>query len=313
MTAKLLYCLITRNNGLTVSEILRYGTAPGGRQWSSEGVQMGKVRGRSRYEEGNRTVERVNLNSIGLMILLSEPILSTGTQHLVVYLFVTLYPSTQGHCHDPNLLLSLPIVDQSDFQHLTSLTNHHPPGIISLPIHNRKPPNLPRRPPLLLINRQTLNMLLPIRTRNLFLALKPSLLQEIIINLLERAPTRLALDVTEDVVIVCVLDPVERAQLGRAFDAAGCGLLDVDVGYVVFGVLLCVEGDGGEGDGFACPPADALEGEDGVGIVGEGFILEYVSLGRKIGESRKERSYHDPLTREVLEGDFCWSCHCCVD
>ena len=208
------------------------------------------------------------------MRLLSIPILSTGTQNLVVYLSVTTYPITQDYCHDLNLLLSLPIVNQSNLQHLTSLTNHHPPGIISLPIHNRKSPNLPRRPPLLLINRQTLNMLLTIRARNLLLALKPPILQEIIIDLLERAPARPAFDVAEDVIIVCVLNPVEGAQLGRAFDAAGSGLLDVDVGYVVFGVLLCVEGDGGEGDGFAGPPADALKGEDGVGVIGECFVLQ---------------------------------------
>lgn len=237
-------------------------------------LPMKKFRCRDRYDDENRIGNRINLNSIGLMRLLSEPILSTGTQHLVVYLFVTTYPSTQDYCHDLNLLLSLPIINQSNLQHLTSLTDHHPPGIISLPIHNGKPPNLPRRPPLLLINRQTLNVLLPIRPRNLLLALKPSILQEIIINLLERAPARPAFDVAEDVVIVRMLDPIECAELGRAFDAAGSRLLDVDVGYVVFGVLLCVEGDGGEGDGFAGPPADALKGEDGVGVIGEGFVLQ---------------------------------------
>ena len=73
----------------------------------------------------------------------------------------------------------------------------------------------------------------------------------------------------EDVVGVRACDPVEFPVFGGAFDAARGGLVDVDVGYVlVVLVVLYVQGNGREADGFACPPADALEGEDGIRVVG---------------------------------------------
>ena len=75
-------------------------------------------------------------------------------------------------------------------------------------------------------------------------------------------------------VIVLSELPVELPQLRRAFDAPSRGLLDVDVREAfVVGVLLDVEVDICEADGFALEPADALEGEDGVGVVGERLVL----------------------------------------
>ena len=53
---------------------------------------------------------------------------------------------------------------------------------------------------------------------------------------------------------------VEGALFGRAADAAGGCLGDVDVGVVGFGVLGYGEGDGGVGDGFAEEPGYALLG-----------------------------------------------------
>jgi len=67
--------------------------------------------------------------------------------------------------------------------------------------------------------------------------------------------------------------PVQCSELGCAFDTPGCSLVDVDVGDTVLGVLFYVEGDGCETDGFAGDPANALEGEDGFGVIGEGFVL----------------------------------------
>lgn len=61
--------------------------------------------------------------------------------------------------------------------------------------------------------------------------------------------------------------------LSCAFDASRSGLVNVDVCYAVFLVLLCVEGYRCETNGLAHPPADALEGEDRVSVVGEGFVL----------------------------------------
>ena len=71
--------------------------------------------------------------------------------------------------------------------------------------------------------------------------------------------------------------PGQFSGFRRAFDAAGGRLVDVDVCVPVLGgVLLYVERYGREGDGFARQPADALEGEDCVGVIGESLVLESV-------------------------------------
>jgi hypothetical protein len=81
--------------------------------------------------------------------------------------------------------------------------------------------------------------------------------------------------------------PVEFTQLGGPLDAACDSLLDVDVGFsVVGGILFGMQGYGCEGEGFARQPADALEGEDGVGVVREGFVLwEERSAADSIGNT----------------------------
>ena len=69
----------------------------------------------------------------------------------------------------------------------------------------------------------------------------------------------LALNLSEDVVVMLVLNVVEMAVLGRAFDAAGSSLLDINVDdAVIGGILFDVEGDSGKADGFAGQPADTL-------------------------------------------------------
>ena len=78
-------------------------------------------------------------------------------------------------------------------------------------------------------------------------------------------------------VFVLALLPIELAQLGCAFDSSSGCLLDIDVDHaLVVGVLLAVESDGCETDGFACEPANALEYEDGVGVVGKGLVLFHI-------------------------------------
>jgi hypothetical protein len=68
--------------------------------------------------------------------------------------------------------------------------------------------------------------------------------------------------------------PVQLAQLRRSFDAAGCRLIDVNVSVASFvGVLLDMQGDGCEANGSSLPPADALEGQEGIRVVGEGLVL----------------------------------------
>lgn len=56
-------------------------------------------------------------------------------------------------------------------------------------------------------------------------------------------------------------------------DAASGGRLNVDDGDAVLDFLGDGEGDGREADGLALEPADTLESEDGLGIVGEGLVL----------------------------------------
>jgi len=67
--------------------------------------------------------------------------------------------------------------------------------------------------------------------------------------------------------------PIQRAVLSRAFNTTGRGLLDVDVCSIIFGILLYAQRNGREANGFPCPPSDALEGEDWVGVVRECFVL----------------------------------------
>lgn len=61
-----------------------------------------------------------------------------------------------------------------------------------------------------------------------------------------------------------------------------------------------VQRDGGEAYGFSCEPADALEGEDCVGGIGEAFVLGIVRRRfgregdaevekRRVGELEEER------------------------
>jgi hypothetical protein len=94
--------------------------------------------------------------------------------------------------------------------------------------------------------------------------------------------------------------------------------VNMDVAGVV-GVLLYMQGDGCEGDGFACPPADALEGEDRVSVVGECLVLGWsrVSLlscgfGESFSREVAVVAYHDPLPREVFHSDLRWCSHDCV-
>lgn len=123
--------------------------------------------------------------------------------------------------------------------------------------------------------------------------------------------------------MVAARGPVEYAQLRAAGDAAREGLLDVDVRVRVGRprVLARVQRDGGAADDGAFEPGDALEGEDGVGVVGEGFVLSmggvslrWIVRGAQLMFWRFENlgfsTYHDPVAGEITERDFGRSCHC---
>lgn len=103
---------------------------------------------------------------------------------------------------------------------------------------------------------------------------QPALLQERIIDLRQLQPLRPSAHMPKDIILMLPELIVQRALLGRALDASGAGLHNVDVldALVVF-VRLDVEGYGGYADRFAEDPADGLKGEDGVRRVGEGFVL----------------------------------------
>lgn len=84
----------------------------------------------------------------------------------------------------------------------------------------------------------------------------------------------MAVDGAKNVIFMSAHLPVERAVLGCTFDSTRGGLVDVDMGDgCIVSVLFDGEVDAGDADGFTLPPANALEGENCVGIIGEGFVL----------------------------------------
>ncbi len=105
--------------------------------------------------------------------------------------------------------------------------------------------------------------------------------------------------------------PVQDAVLVGGADAAGGDLGDVDVdgrvgggGGGVRGVLADGQGDGGEGDGFAEEPGEALEGEEGVDGIGEGVVLHQGGGGSALRSSAWET--RGARRRGVGEGGGIW-------
>lgn len=87
-----------------------------------------------------------------------------------------------------------------------------------------------------------------------------------------------AFDFAEDVVDVAAFLEVHVTDFSATWDAT-CEDLDdfYHVGLVFLVAvrgLSDVEGYGGDGDGFAFYPANTLEGEDRVGVVGQRFVLK---------------------------------------
>jgi len=87
----------------------------------------------------------------------------------------------------------------------------------------------------------------------------PSRLQKfIIIHIPQLHPPTLPLYTSKNPIFMISIYPIKGTVLGRARDAAGGDLLDIDMGKAVFNVFGDCEGDGCEGDGFAQEPAYAL-------------------------------------------------------
>ena len=135
------------------------------------------------------------------------------------------------------------------------------PHISPLPIDFLEPPNLIRRPPISYAVRYSLHVL-PLQI------LPPRLQEVVVVNVCQFDPAASGVYFSEDLVFVLAPVVVEGALFGRAADAAGSYLGDVDVGVIIFGVLGYGEGDGGVGDGFAEEPGYALLG-GGVNWVGK--------------------------------------------
>ena len=162
---------------------------------------------------------------------------------------------------------STPVVHQADFLHLITLGHHNSSCVALLSVHERKSPNLSASPASLRLH-IGLEDIFSIGSALIGLAIQPILLEEIILDKIQRHPSRLSLQLTKYVVAVLFELPVERARLGGAFDATGRGLIDVYMGdFIVVYVLLDMEGDGCDSDSLAREPANALENENGVNIV----------------------------------------------
>lgn len=127
------------------------------------------------------------------------------------------------------------------------------PDMIPPPIHHLEPPHLIRRPAAALTLHITLH--------EQALGVEPARLQPVIIrDLIEPAPATAAPHGAEDAIRVVAPGPIEGALLGRAGDAAGGDLGDVDVGDVVGRGAVFGDGerDGGGRDEFAEEPSDVL-------------------------------------------------------
>ena len=169
----------------------------------------------------------------------------------------SLKPCTAPTCTVITTLLPQKIIHQPRPLHLPPLPDNNMPRIKPLLADHLKPPNLIRAPAITDALRISLHPLPTILVQPPFQKELQILL--IIFTLTKRfaelgfvGPARLAEDFAEDAVLVLAHGPVERALFGRAAEAAGGDLRDVDVGCAGgVGGLGDGEGDGGQGDGFA--------------------------------------------------------------
>ena len=103
---------------------------------------------------------------------------------------------------------------------------------------------------------------------------RPPLLQEIVLKVRSLGASRLGHNVSKQFVRHLALFPIKRTSFRRATKAAGEFLVvDECLDSVLLGLVVEVDVEGGECDGLAGHPADALEGEDLVCIVAERLVL----------------------------------------
>lgn len=174
----------------------------------------------------------------------------------------------------PLSLWAQEVVEDPDLQHLAPLGDDNLPGVVPEAVQLRETPDLDGGPAIRLADGGGQNVRLAVGAN---LLIEPSLLLEAVqgipLGALVVEPLGLAGQRAEDVVLVRVLGPVDHAVLGSALDAAGGRRLDVDDGDAVLDLLGDGESDGRDADGLALEPANALEREDGLGIIGDGLVL----------------------------------------
>lgn len=166
------------------------------------------------------------------------------------------------------------VVEEPDLQHLRTLGDDHLPGVVPEAVELSEAPDLDGGPTVRFVDGDAQNVRLAVGAN---LLIEPSLLLEAVqsvpVGALVVKPLALAGQRAEDVVLVRLLGPVKHAVLGGALDAAGASRLDIDDGDAVLDLLADGESDGREADGLALEPADALEREDGLGVIRVDLVL----------------------------------------
>ena len=174
------------------------------------------------------------------------------------------------------LLLCLPIIHQPDFLDLITLGNDDAMHVVPLALDISEPPDLLGRPAGVVIDAQALDEWLASGAAALGVVVQQAVDQEGVqggpVGRGTVDPAAAGPESAEHVVAVGAILPVQCAQLSGALDAAGGGLVDVDVRNAI-GVLLHVQSDGSPGDGAAHHPANALQGEKVVSVIGKSFVL----------------------------------------
>lgn len=103
--------------------------------------------------------------------------------------------------------------------------------------------------------------------------------------------------------------PVERSVLARPRNSSCDRLVDVDVfDALAILVVLHVQRDDPKSNRLSLPPTDALEGEDGLGRVGECFVLNQAEFQLSPLEADTD-VYHRVLPRYVKGGEISWDGH----
>lgn len=130
-----------------------------------------------------------------------------------------------------------------------------------------------------------------------------ALFEELVIELFDLSPLRLRNDGPEQLVFDLALLPVQNARLSVGADTSSEGLgVDNDLNTILIGAMLDGYIERRHCDSLTRQPANALEGEDLVGIVTQGFVLDMnpVRSGAIVRENRVRTSVKLPARLRVV-------------